>query len=99
MCQICGDTVSCGGKNESHADMHTAYVEKWGVGGGSILQEIFGAHAGAVMQMRVHLAHVAKIAVRLVLFELLLFDAVFQTAGSESEHNVWLGCAACGLQV
>ncbi len=44
---------------------------------GIILQKALGAHAGAVVQVRVHLPHVPKIAMCLVLFELLLFNAMF----------------------
>jgi hypothetical protein len=50
------------------------------VRGEAVLQKTFGAHAGAVVQMRVHFANISKIAVCLVLFELTLFDALLHAA-------------------
>jgi hypothetical protein len=41
-----------------------------------LLQKTFSAHARAVVQVRVDLAHVAEITMRLVLLEPLLLNAV-----------------------
>jgi hypothetical protein len=45
-------------------------------GWAGVLQKAFSAHARAVVQVRVDLAHVAEVAMRLVLLEPLLLNAV-----------------------
>jgi hypothetical protein len=45
-------------------------------GRADVLQKAFSAHARAVVQVRVDLAHVAEVTMRLVLLEPLLLNAV-----------------------
>ena len=45
-------------------------------GWADVLQKAFSAHARAVVQVRVDLAHVAEVTMRLVLLEPLLLNAV-----------------------